>query len=158
MTGEVGEIYLLHFDRPLQHARHYRGWARNLAGRLAHHAKGSGARLTQVAVDRGIGWVLADVRPGTRAEERRLKNLGSAERTCPVCQHLRAMERAFTWLEQAKGCDRTDEESKAFAHSWAHARGVSLRSHWARWDGDAGPADFARLLPLIVHLERVNVR
>ena len=26
MTGQLGIVYLLHFDRPYQHARHYTGW------------------------------------------------------------------------------------------------------------------------------------
>lgn len=39
----TGVIYVLHFDRPLHHARHYVGYARNLRARLQAHAGGRGS-------------------------------------------------------------------------------------------------------------------
>ncbi|HEX2174216.1 MAG TPA: endonuclease, partial [Dehalococcoidia bacterium] len=66
-------VYLLHFDRPFGHARHYLGFARNIDARLAAHAAGHGARLTQVVRAAGIGWTLALSWDGaTRTDERRL--------------------------------------------------------------------------------------
>jgi hypothetical protein len=88
MSGEMGTVYLLHFDRPFAHARHYRGWARtaNLDARIAHHRAGtSGARLMEVIHDAGIGFTVAKTEPGTRARERQLKARG-ASRSCPLCQ------------------------------------------------------------------------
>jgi predicted GIY-YIG superfamily endonuclease len=86
-TGTViGSVYLLHFDTPFGHAKHYTGWARDLEARLEHHAKGSGARLTQVVAAAGIGWSLA--RTWTNVDryfERRQKARGAA-RHCPICQ------------------------------------------------------------------------
>ena len=71
-------VYLLHFDRPYQHAAHYLGYSPRIAERLDLHAAGRGARLTQVVRDAGIGWQLARVWPkATRRDERRLKNRGS---------------------------------------------------------------------------------
>ncbi len=41
--GPLGVVYLLHFSRPYQHARHYTGWTEDLLDRLDHHARGHGA-------------------------------------------------------------------------------------------------------------------
>ena len=85
-TNVKGTVYLLHFDTPFGHAKHYTGWAANLAGRLEHHAKGSGARLTQVVAQAGIGWSLAHTVDGVdRFFERKMKARG-ASRRCPICQ------------------------------------------------------------------------
>jgi predicted GIY-YIG superfamily endonuclease len=80
-----GTIYLLHFDRPYKHARHYLGWASDLEARLAAHSAGHGARLLEVARQHGIGWTLARTWPGTRVRERQIKNQGGASRCCPAC-------------------------------------------------------------------------
>jgi hypothetical protein len=58
---------------------------RQLARRLTDHALGRGARLTQVQVERGGSWVVAQTEPGDRTEERRLKQHG-ATRRCEVCK------------------------------------------------------------------------
>ena len=80
-------IYLLHFDRPYRHAAHYLGYSPNIPARLREHAAGTGARLTQVVKDAGIGWQLARTWPGaTRRDERRLKRRGSGRRQCPMCK------------------------------------------------------------------------
>jgi predicted GIY-YIG superfamily endonuclease len=82
----IGTVYLLHFDQPYKHARHYLGWALNLEARLAHHRAGTGARLLQVLKDEGIGWQLARTwENADKSRERRLKNTGGASRYCPMC-------------------------------------------------------------------------
>ena len=80
-------VYTLHLWPPIAHAKHYTGSAmeRQLARRLTDHALGRGARLTQVQVERGGSWVVAQTEPGGRAEERRLKQHGAARR-CEVCK------------------------------------------------------------------------
>lgn len=83
--AEQGVVYLLHFDRPYRHARHYTGWTRNLTQRLARHANGGGARLIAVITQAGIGFALARTWPGPRSRERALKNTGGASRRCPLC-------------------------------------------------------------------------
>ena len=82
--GQV--VYTLHLWPPLEHAAHYTGTTpeRRLAQRLTDHALGRGARLTQVQVERGGFWVLAQTQPGGRSLERRLKQHGAARR-CEVC-------------------------------------------------------------------------
>ena len=80
-------VYTLHLWPPLGHAAHYTGTTpeRRLEQRLADHALGRGARLTQVQIERGGWWVLAQTQPGGRSLERRLKQHGAARR-CEVCK------------------------------------------------------------------------
>ncbi|WP_173130929.1 hypothetical protein [Kibdelosporangium persicum] len=81
----VGTVYLLHFDRPYRHARHYIGWAKNVTSRLALHEAGQGARLLQVVQAAGITWTLARTWRGSRSRERQIKRMGGAARRCPLC-------------------------------------------------------------------------
>jgi predicted GIY-YIG superfamily endonuclease len=81
----TGTIYLIHFDRPYKHARHYLGWTIDLDHRLTMHANGNGARLLEVIRQADIGWTLARTWRGTRIRERQLKNRGGASRYCPQC-------------------------------------------------------------------------
>lgn len=82
----TGTIYLLHFDEPFGHARHYLGWAHRLDARLAHHERGTGANLLKHVRAAGISWTLARTWNGDRHLERRLKNRGGAARHCPICK------------------------------------------------------------------------
>lgn len=82
-------IYLLHFDEPLEHARHYVGSVKGntieaVRARMNEHASGRGARIMAVLAERGIGFRLAGTRPGGRREERRLKGRGIVCK-CPIC-------------------------------------------------------------------------
>jgi len=83
--AKTGVIYLLHFERPFGHAKHYLGWAAHLDARLAHHTAGTGANLLAHVAAAGIGWNLARTWAGTRDRERQLKNQGGASRLCPLC-------------------------------------------------------------------------
>jgi predicted GIY-YIG superfamily endonuclease len=85
MTGQLGVIYMLHFDRPYQHARHYTGWTEDLLERLDRHASGRGARLVEVIWQAGIGFTAVRICEGTRRTERAIKNAGGAVRYCPAC-------------------------------------------------------------------------
>lgn len=89
----MATIYLLHFERRLHHAGHYVGWAKRLAQRLAHHEAGTGARLTQVVRERGVGWVCARTWKGDRSAERRIKQRKDAPRLCPLCSGEAALRR-----------------------------------------------------------------
>ena len=84
----LGTVYLLHFAQPISPAhtcQHYLGWALDLDVRMAAHRAGRGSRLTQVALERGIGFVVAQTWPGDRTLERRLKDRKEAPRMCPLC-------------------------------------------------------------------------
>lgn len=87
-------LYLLHFDRPYKHARHYLGWARDLAAlhrRVdVHYAAtpgdGKNHALMIALKQAGISFTLARIWPdGTRQDERRKKQRGHA-RQCPMCR------------------------------------------------------------------------
>ena len=78
-------VYLLHFDRPYEHARHYFGWSSNIEARVEAHRAGRGSRLCEVIRDAGIGFVVARIwRGATRAQERRLSAY-AATASCPIC-------------------------------------------------------------------------
>lgn len=81
----MATVYLLHFNTPFGHARHYLGWASRLEDRLRHHEAGTGANLLKHARAAGVTWVLARTWEGDRHLERRLHNGGHARR-CPVCK------------------------------------------------------------------------
>ena len=85
MTGQLGVIYMLHFDQPYRHAKHYVGWTDDLLDRLDRHASGHGARLVAVIWQAGIGFTLIRICEGTRRTERAIKNAGGAARYCPAC-------------------------------------------------------------------------
>lgn len=100
-------VYLLHFDRPISPnhtTQHYIGWTLDLAERIHHHEMGNGARLTEVAAERGIGFEVArtwDAHEGPchltrngngwahckecRDLERKLKAQHNGPRLCPIC-------------------------------------------------------------------------
>lgn len=89
-----GSVYTLHFDPPYvpypdapayKTAGHYTGHAYDLERRLAKQAAGRGAKLTRAQLAAGGTWRLADVQPGDRTLERRLKQ-HSAARRCPICK------------------------------------------------------------------------
>ncbi len=83
-----GVVYLLHFEKKIsaQHStQHYTGWALDLHARIAEHRAGRGARLTQVAVERGIRFEVVRTWIGSREFERQIKNRKAGPRLCPIC-------------------------------------------------------------------------
>lgn len=82
-------VYLLHFDRPLHHARHYLGTtSRGLGQRLVEHVGGhrTGSRLVAAVVAQGIGLRVARVWDGGHTLERRLKRRKKSRQLCPICR------------------------------------------------------------------------
>jgi predicted GIY-YIG superfamily endonuclease len=82
---DPGIIYLIHFDLPYKHARHYTGWTTDLDARLHAHRQGRGARLMEVITNAGITWRLVRTWLGGRDRERAIKNRHEAPRLCPEC-------------------------------------------------------------------------
>lgn len=68
-----GYVYVLCFDRPFSHARHYIGCSTDLRGRLRTHARGAGARIVKAAAAVGIGFTLGAVGCCNVATLRRLE-------------------------------------------------------------------------------------
>jgi predicted GIY-YIG superfamily endonuclease len=90
----MATVYLIHFEQPYQHAKHYLGFTTDLAARIADHRAGVGSRLLQVVNAAGIGWEVARTWQGDRKLERHLKNGKRAPRLCPVCAGDAAWKRA----------------------------------------------------------------
>jgi len=86
-TSTSRRIYILHFDRPFSHAKHYVGSADNVSLRVLEHATGRGANLMRHVVGAGIGFIVSCTFPGTRGDERIMKKRWKdvAKRRCPVC-------------------------------------------------------------------------
>jgi len=87
-----GFVYLLHFDQPYKHAKHYLGSTGNLEARLQLHRSGNGARLMEVVSKAGIGFEVArlwrtETCEEARALEHKLKQWHSGVKLCPICQH-----------------------------------------------------------------------
>ncbi|MGH9209875.1 MAG: hypothetical protein ACRD2C_04245 [Acidimicrobiales bacterium] len=124
-TGQPGTVYLLHFDEPFRHARHYLGWARagRLQARLATHGKAHGSALMRAVAAAGIGWRLARTWPGDRYLERRLKVQGGHSRKCPICR--------ATDTGQA-GLFEPTPEGRVMAAALMTA-GEVLRDRWGRY-------------------------
>lgn len=83
-------VYLIHFNQPISPdhtCQHYIGYTRSLKKRIAEHKAGLGARLCQVANERGIDYqVVKTWSDGTRKLERQLKNRKNGLKLCPVCR------------------------------------------------------------------------
>ena len=81
-----GTVYLIHFDKPYKHARHYIGFTTDLNSRLEQHRNGNGARLMEVIKENNIQWCITRTWENvTRHYERRLKNRKNAKYLCPIC-------------------------------------------------------------------------
>lgn len=107
-------VYLLHFDRPYRHAKHYMGYARDvdaLHARVDAHynatpGDGKHHRLMQVIREAGISFTLARVWPdATREDERRWKGRSHAAR-CPIC---RESAKSLHQLTDVKGGETNEE-------------------------------------------------
>lgn len=97
-------VYIIHFDRPFWHARHYIGSTVNLDRRLAQHRNGTGAKLLRALNRRGISWQVVRTWSGGRTLERILKNRKKSRDLCPVCLQQRLVERwQVTPLSQTPG-------------------------------------------------------
>lgn len=86
-------VYLLHFQQPYKHARHYLGSTGCLDARLWLHRHHGGARLMEVVTDAGIDFTVARLwRCESYQEahelERRLKRWHGSTKLCPLCRGL----------------------------------------------------------------------
>lgn len=89
-------LYLFHFARPYQHARHYLGFAKDVDRRVNEHLMLTVrcSPLVRAALRDGIDVELVRTWPkGTRTLERRLKRQGGLSRHCPVCRETGVFHR-----------------------------------------------------------------
>jgi hypothetical protein len=86
-------VYLLHFDRPFHHARHYLGYcndSESLEQRIERHRAGDGAKLLRAVTAAGITFKVVRVwKKGSRKLERRLKAWKKSWQLCPICREER---------------------------------------------------------------------
>lgn len=101
----VSVIYLVHFERPFGHAKHYLGFTDlTLRERFARHKSLAkirrGSALLRAVLEAGIGFKVVRIWPaGDRNEERRMKGNGKSWR-CPVCCGRITYEAAPDLIEQ----------------------------------------------------------
>lgn len=85
--GKPGYVYIIHFEEPLAHAKHYTGSTEHPRKRFRDHATGHGARITEVLMELGIEWrvgALFQVK-NCRKSERDLKKQTRAAKYCEIC-------------------------------------------------------------------------
>ena len=80
-------VYLIHFNKPYKHAKHYLGSTNNLNERIKLHLQGKGARLLQVVINEGISFEVVRTQKGDKKYERKLKKLKNSCRLCPICKN-----------------------------------------------------------------------
>lgn len=105
-------IYLIHFDRPLAHARHYIGYtesAATLPARIEAHRSGNGAKILKALNGHGIGYKVVMTWRGDRRQERKLKNKKKSSSLCPICQRGRSRKPAKP-IGRATTCKGTQQE------------------------------------------------
>jgi len=79
-------VYLLHFEAPIHHAKHYTGSTNDLARRFAEHFAGEGSAITAELKKRGLGFRVARVwKVETRESEYIAKLQKSGPKLCPIC-------------------------------------------------------------------------
>ena len=86
-----GTVYLIHFATKLHHAQHYIGWTkatRTIKRRINKHKRGEGSRLMAAVVKAGINFEVVFTKPGTKTDERKMKNCKKSSRFCPKCKEL----------------------------------------------------------------------
>lgn len=92
----VGTVYLLHFEKPYKHARHYLGWTVDIDRRMKSHATGNGARLMEVITQNRIPWHVARTWTGGKELEQALKTWHNGSRHCFTCMQERIYARTFS--------------------------------------------------------------
>lgn len=86
-------VYIIHFDEPLSHARHYVGYCSDKEGalgeRMCQHFQKKGAKILKACREKGIHFEVVRTLPGGRDRERRIKSQKNTWRLCPVCRKRR---------------------------------------------------------------------
>ncbi len=80
-------VYLIHFSKPVAHARHYIGYTPDddPTRRVDEHRNGTGSPLVRAALRDGASLALFEWRGAGRDFERWLKNQHHTPRLCPFC-------------------------------------------------------------------------
>ena len=132
-------VYKLHFWPPYKHAAHYSGKSDKVPQRLADHALGRGARLTQVQLRAGGSWVVGLIAPGGTKQERQIKG-HEAGRYCDVCQALKGYQSGK--LNQPEALARA-----GWARATPHERGLLLEMFGIEQAPERIPESFPEARP-----------
>jgi predicted GIY-YIG superfamily endonuclease len=89
-------VYLIHFEIPYKHARHYLGSTNDLPSRIKHHQAGTGARLMEVVSQAGISFHVSRTWQGGRDIERALKRWKNSPELCPTCLQQKLSDRLLS--------------------------------------------------------------
>lgn len=93
------KLYVLHFDKPYKHAKHYTGIAKNVLKRIALHKNGTGARLTQVLKENEISFRYNIIKEfpnfsEAHAYEKYLKTkIKKPQNYCPICKEEKSWQK-----------------------------------------------------------------
>ncbi len=90
------KVYLIHFDKPLHHARHYVGFSEDLPGRIQKHRNGQGAAFMKAIAKEHISWHVSHIWDGDRTFERMVKDQHHASHLCPTCIQEKIFERTLS--------------------------------------------------------------
>jgi predicted GIY-YIG superfamily endonuclease len=91
-----GLVYLVHFERPYHHARHYVGFTDDVERRMEEHRAGAGARLLAALVRAGVAFTVVFTWPGaSRAFERKIHSYKKSWVLCPTCRGSTRYARAY---------------------------------------------------------------
>ena len=90
------KVYLIHFDKPLHHARHYLGFSEDLLGRIQKHRNGQSAEFMRAIAKEQISWHVSRIWDGDRTFERMLKDQHNASHLCPTCIQEKVFERTLS--------------------------------------------------------------
>lgn len=134
--AELGTLYLLHLEPPLEHARHYLGWTQEggEAERVAQHLRGSGSPLVRAARRHGREVTLEKAWPGTREDERRHKDGHQLGNLCPRCQPRLREEARIRMARVRANRKRRREAEKAFARGAIGDKVArAFQTTWLAW-------------------------
>ena len=90
-VASVGNVYLLHYEKPIRGKKHYLGFTmKKVAMRLQEHNSGwYGSQMTNLAVQNGSECVLARTWEGVSVQfEKKLKREKNLKRHCPICKNV----------------------------------------------------------------------
>ena len=91
-----GLVYLVHFKQPYHHARHYVGYTKDVAQRIAEHRAGHGSRLLAAVAAAGVGFDVAFTwKRASRTFERNVHRCKNTPRLCPICAGSDRRARAY---------------------------------------------------------------
>lgn len=108
--NDTGIVYLVHFQKPYRHARHYLGFTDvGLTERFKRHTANSvtrrGSALMRAVMVNNIPFKVVRIwQRGDRTLEKQLKGNGHSRR-CPVCKGLISYELALDYLADSTGCN-----------------------------------------------------